>query len=78
MQCPKCGRYMSWYMYYHYGMPISGWKCICGFDTLTDYRVVVTDSTKRSSNEKVNCDCACDSGVAVVIGLCNETDKRNR
>lgn len=68
---------MSWYMYYQCGMPISGWKCLCGFDSLTDYRVIVTDSTERNGNEKVNCNYAYDDDVAVIVGLCNKTDKRN-
>ena len=28
-QCPKCGRYMHWYMVQTNGY----WKCVCGYDT---------------------------------------------
>ena len=29
MICPKCGKYMIWYM-----MQTNGyWKCVCGYDT---------------------------------------------
>ena len=28
-QCPKCGRYMTWYMVQTNGY----WKCVCGYDT---------------------------------------------
>ena len=29
-QCPKCGRYMHWYMN---TVNRVGWKCVCGYDT---------------------------------------------
>lgn len=32
---------------------------------------------RRASDEKANCDCACDNDVAVAISLCNKTDERN-
>ena len=32
-QCPKCGRYMTWYCKHWYGTLLTGWKCICGYDT---------------------------------------------
>lgn len=31
--CPKCGKYMTWYMKYYCGVPFGGWKCGCGYDT---------------------------------------------
>ena len=47
--CPKCGRHMSWYMYYKCGVPISGWKCTYDkFDMLTDYKAIVTDHTENA------------------------------
>ena len=44
-RCPKCGRYMTWYMSYNFGMPWSGWKCECGYDTNHWSNTVTTNRT---------------------------------
>lgn len=44
-KCPKCGKYMKWYMRYNAGMPVTGWKCVCGHDT-AGVGIYCTDSTK--------------------------------
>lgn len=45
-QCPKCHRYMRWYMTYCCGMSYSGWHCDnCGYDTLSNMQTYATTNT---------------------------------
>ena len=44
-QCPKCGRTMNWYMCYNFGIPWSGWKCECGYDTNHWSNTITTNRT---------------------------------
>ena len=37
-RCPKCGRYMTWYCKPWYGTIITGWKCVCGYDSVNNVR----------------------------------------
>ena len=41
-QCPKCGRYMTWYMVQTNGY----WKCVCGYDTRS-ITYTFSDRTER-------------------------------
>ena len=45
-QCPKCGRYMTWYMVQTNGY----WKCVCGYDTRS-VTYTLSDRTERKDNE---------------------------
>ena len=40
--CPKCGKYMTWYMVQTNGY----WKCICGYDTRS-VTYIGSDKTER-------------------------------
>ena len=44
-QCPKCGKYMTWYMTYYHGVPFGGWKCGCGYDTNLWSKTITTNRT---------------------------------
>ena len=33
-RCPKCEKYMTWYCKSWYGTVLTGWKCLCGYDTM--------------------------------------------
>ena len=48
-RCPKCGRYMTWYMSYNFGMAWSGWKFECGYDTnqWSNNTVITPNTTGR-------------------------------
>ena len=48
-QCPKCGRYMTWYMVQTNGY----WKCVCGYDTRT-ITYTLSDRTDTTCSEKPN------------------------
>lgn len=58
-QCPKCGRYMTWYCKSLYGTVITGWRCFCGYDTMysvrykwsTDTTDVIEHTEKGKGND---------------------------
>lgn len=43
-RCPRCGRYMTWYMVLTKGY----WKCVCGYDT----RSITYTFSDRTEKEK--------------------------
>lgn len=44
--CPKCGKYMTWYMTYANGGGVwCGWKCDCGYDTNQWGNTITTNRT---------------------------------
>ncbi len=51
-QCPKCGRYMTWYSIPYYGTVLTGWKCICGYDTALNVRYTWSADTDMKGDNK--------------------------
>ena len=49
-QCPMCKLYMCWYMTYINGKPYSGWRCICGYDTMRA-RIFTSTNTEPSAEQ---------------------------
>lgn len=47
-QCPKCGRYMIWYCKPWCGTWLTGWKCVCGYDSIYN----VSHTWSRETNLK--------------------------
>ena len=46
-RCPRCGRYMTWYMVLTKGY----WKCVCGYDTRS---ITYTFSDRTERGERVD------------------------
>ena len=49
-RCPKCGRYMTWYMVQTNGY----WKCVCGYDT----RTISYTCSNRTDTNSINYTCS--------------------